>query len=103
MCSGKDIGHWITHSPTHAPRFAASRFVSAGPPWKPKTVLSVVSPVHGDITQRLSRRTRECAMIPETRTSEYRDDDRIRGTGCSGNVPKDVTSWRIAVRCPQAD
>ena len=89
MCSGKGIGHWITHSPiTPSDSSAASQFASARLLWAPRTVSSVVSPVHGDITRRLFRRTRECATNPETQTSENRDDDRIHGTGCSGTCRK---------------
>jgi hypothetical protein len=32
MCSGKGIGHWITHSPDHAPRFVRCQSIRQRPP-----------------------------------------------------------------------
>ena len=49
MCSGKGIGHWITHSPiTPLNSSSASQSASARPRQEPRTVSSAVSPANSD-------------------------------------------------------
>jgi hypothetical protein len=46
MCSGKGIGHWITHSPiTLLDSSAASQFASAHLTWAPRKAFSGVFPL----------------------------------------------------------
>lgn len=85
MCSGKGIGHWITHSPiTPLDSSAASRFANVRPELEARTVSLVVSPAHSGKAQRLVHRSPACAMSQGIRTAGNRDDGRTRGTACSG-------------------
>jgi hypothetical protein len=89
MCSGKGIGHWITHSPiTPLDSSAASRFANVRLPSEPRRVSSAVLHAHSGIAQPLVRRNREYAMNPENRTCNDQDDDKTRGTACSGMFQK---------------
>jgi hypothetical protein len=55
MCSGNDIGHWITHSPITPPDSSAtSRFTNVRLPSEPRTALSVVDRVVVELVEPAS-------------------------------------------------
>jgi hypothetical protein len=69
MCSGKGIGHRITHSPiTPLDSSAAGRFASVLLPQEPTIVSSAEFASHGDRAHLPSRSNLACATSPRSRT-----------------------------------
>jgi hypothetical protein len=69
MCSGKGIGHWITHSPiTPLDSSAASRFASVHLTWAPRKASSGAFPLHVYRALLPFRRNLACATSPRSQT-----------------------------------
>src|ERR1035437_5098310 len=68
--------------------YSANQSSSARPLLPPRKGALAACPARGGTARRCARGNRECAMNPQTRTAEGRDDGRTRGRGYSGTFPK---------------